>query len=228
MFRPQVRGWRTRSCTLIGAIAASLAVAACGGGARQDANEPNGKFPVQVSTATWQLKQRLAQHTRLTITVRNAGNKVIPNIAVTICNVTCNYSPHQPPGVGTSVAAFAEYLNMPYLANHSRPVWVVDQPPGFCGYSCLNGGPGGAVTAYSNTWALGALAPGHSATFQWGLTAVEPGRHVVAYQIAAGLNGKARAVTSTGTVPSGIFPVFVTPEPQKSYVTTSGKVVKIG
>ncbi len=213
---------------MIGVLGASLALAACGGGSRQDASEPNGNFPVQVSTATWQLKQRLAEHTSLTITVRNAGNHTIPNIAVTICNVTCNYSRHQPAGIGTSVAAFAEYLNMPYLANHSRPVWVIDQPPGFCGYSCQNGGPGGAVTAYSNTWALGALRPGQSATFRWGLTAVEPGRHVVAYQIAAGLNGKAKAVTPAGGVPSGAFPVFVTPVPQKSYVAPGGQVVKVG
>ncbi len=213
---------------MIGVIGTSVVLAACGGGARQDANEPNGNFPVQVSSATWQLKQRLAQHTRLIITVRNAGNHTIPNIAVTICNVTCNYAPHQPPGIGTSVAAFAEYLNMPYLANHSRPVWVIDQPPGFCGYSCLNGGPGGAVTAYSNTWALGALRPGQTAVFRWGLTAVEPGKHIVAYQIAAGLNGKAKAVTSTGGVPAGTFPVFVTPVPQNSYVTPGGQVVKSG
>ncbi len=213
---------------MIGAVAASVVLAACGGGSRQDASEPNGNFPVQVSAATWKLNQRLAEHTRLTITVRNAGSHTIPNIAVTICNVTCTYSPHQKPGEGTSVAAFAAYLNMPYLANHSRPVWVIDQPPGHCGFSCQSGGPGGAVTAYSNTWALGALAPGQSATFQWGLTAVEPGRYRVAWQVAAGLNGKAKAVLATGAVPAGTFPVYVTPAPQKSYVTPSGQVVKIG
>ena len=57
-----------------------------------------------------------------------------------------------------------------------------------------SGGSGGAVTAYSNTWALGALAPGKTATFVWRVTAVQPGVHVVAWEVAAGLNGKAKAI----------------------------------
>ena len=47
--------------------------------------------------------------------------------------------------------------------------------------SCNQGGSGGAVTAYSNTWALGRLAPGATARFVWRVTAVSPGTHVVAY-----------------------------------------------
>ena len=60
--------------------------------------------------------------------------------------------------------------------------------------TCSQGGSGGAVTAYSNTWALGALAPGKTATFVWRVTAVKPGVHTVAWEVAAGLNGKAKAV----------------------------------
>ena len=66
------------------------------------------------------------------------------------------------------------------------------RPPGPCRYSCRSGGPGGAVTAYANTWALGPLKPGATAKFVWGVTAVKSGRHVVQYQVAAGLNGKAK------------------------------------
>ena len=35
-------------------------------------------------------------------------------------------------------------------------------------YSCEHGGPGGAVTAYTNTWALGALKPGADGDLQLG------------------------------------------------------------
>jgi hypothetical protein len=190
-------------------------------------NEPIGFFTVQ-PTATWTSHQRLSQHTHLVITVRNAGTKTIPNVAVTICNVTCVYSPNLPVGEGTSVAAFAEYLDQPYLASHSRPVWIVDHPPGPCTYSCSTGGPGGAVSAYSNTWALGALAPGQTVTFDWGLTAVRSGSHTVAWEVAAGLNGKARAVLPDGSQPQGTFTVNVSRKPAISYVNDKGQIITTG
>ena len=68
------------------AIAASVVLGACGGGARQDANEPSGIFPVAVPIASFPAFQRLAQRTHLVIAVRNAGSKTIPNVAVTITN----------------------------------------------------------------------------------------------------------------------------------------------
>jgi hypothetical protein len=198
-------------------VAATLALAACGGGTRQDVSEPSGTFPVQVTTASFPGSQRLAEHTQLVISVRNASSKrTIPDIAVTITN----------PRYGTSVQAFATSLEMPGLASHSRPVWIVDRPPGPCTYSCQAGGPGGAVTAYSNTWALGALAPGASAKFVWGVTAVQPGTYRVRYQVAAGLNGKARAVLSGGAKPVGTFVVTIHSAPQQSYVDNSGQVIK--
>jgi hypothetical protein len=164
----------------------------------------------------------------MVISVRNVGSKTVPNVAVTICNVTCQYP--APPGEGTSAQPFAEYLNQPYVANQSRPVWVVDRPPGSCtgssGYSCGNGGPGGAVTAYSNTWALGALKPGATATFIWSVTAVKPGTHRVAWEVAAGLNGKAKAVLPDGSLPHGAFTVRISNSPGQAYVTDSGRIVQ--
>ncbi len=212
------------SCVIVAGLAAALALAACGGGARQDASEPSGKFTVQVPTATFPASQRLSEHTHLVIAVRNLSGKTIPDVAVTICNATCAYpAPH---GEGTSAQAFSEDLSMPNLANPSRPVWIVDRPPGQCTYSCLSGGPGGAVTAYSNTWALGALKPGATARFDWAVTAVKPGRHVVAWEVAAGLNGKARAVLADGSTPHGRFAVTINSAPQRSYVNDRGQVVK--
>lgn len=210
---------RSRSCAIIGAIGATVALAACGSGTRQDAHEPNGKFPVQAS-AHWTTSQRLSQHTKLVITARNTGTKTVPNVAVTITDG----NPTQP-HLGTSAQAFQEVLNMPGLASQSRPVWIVDQAPGPCGYSCQTGGPGAAVTAYSNTWALGSLAPGKSVTFDWHLTAVQPGTHYVYWRVAAGLNGKARAVTAGGDPVAGSFTVDISKAPAQAYVDNNGNVV---
>jgi hypothetical protein len=230
MFRRALRKWTLRrplfnSCVITAGIALAALVSACGGGSEQNASEPAGNFPVTVSTASFPASQRLAQHTHLVIAVRNSGSKTIPNVAVTICNVTCAYP--APCGEGTDAGAFANDISQTGLANPSRPVWVVDQPPGTCGYSCGNGGPGGAVTAYSNTWALGALKPGATAKFQWNVTAVRPGKHVVAWQVAAGLNGKAKAVSSGGGSgpPHGTFTVTIHTAPAETYVTDSGKIV---
>jgi hypothetical protein len=181
-------------------------------------------FPVAVDTATFPPAQALAQHAHLVIAVRNAGSKAIPDVAVTICNVTCVYP--APKGEGSSSSAFAADIGQPYLANPSRPLWVVDRGPGACGYSCQNGGQGAAVTAYSNTWALGRLAPGHTARFDWAVTAVQAGRHVIAWEVAAGLNGKARAVLSSGGgAPHGTFSVDVGYAPAQTYVNNNGQIV---
>jgi hypothetical protein len=210
-----VSGRRTRSCAIFAAIAATLVLSACGGGTEQNASEPSGIFPVRVAVARFPTFQRLAQHTRMVISVSNTGQKTIPDIAVTITD----------PPYGTAVQAFGRFVSQPGLASHSRPVWIIDRPPGPCTYSCLNGGPGGAVTAYSNTWALGQLAPGQTATFVWGVTAVAPGTHIVHYEVAAGLNGKAKARLSTGAIATGTFKVTITQQPQQSYVNNNGQIV---
>lgn len=202
-------------------IAASVAMSACGGGSRQDAKEPKATFPVEIAQASFPTSQTLSQHTHLVIAVRNSGSRTIPDVAVTITD----------PRYGTTVQAFGRYLNQPGLASHSRPVWIVDRSPepgGTCAYSCESGGPGGAVSAYANTWALGALRPGQTVKFDWALTAIQPGKYVVQYQVAAGLNGKAKARLSGGGIPKGTFHVTITSKPQQSYVTGSGQVVKTG
>ena len=65
------------------------------------------------------------------------------------------------------------------------------------------------MTAYSNTWALGPLKPGAVATFDWAVTAVKAGAHVVNYRVAAGLNGKAKAQLADGQPPTGSFRVTI-------------------
>jgi hypothetical protein len=213
-----VSGWRI-SC---GAVLSGLAVAACGGGggSSPSASSPSGRFPV-VAQASFPTSQRLSQHTDLVIDIRNAGSKPIPNIAVTILN----------PADGTAAAAFGKLLpqsppGQPILAGRSRPVWVVDRAPGPCGYSCRHSGPGGAVTAYSNTWAMGKLLPGHMARFEWGVTAVQAGTYVVKYEVAAGLDGKAKAVLAHGGGPVvGTIRVRISSLPRQSYVNNNGQIV---
>lgn len=203
----------------IGAVAPIVVLSSCGGSATQDANEPSGPFPVSVAAATFPSVQRLAQHTHLVISVRNAGTKTIPDVAVTITN----------PATGTAAQAFGHLLSgtTQGLASRSRPVWIIDRPPGPCGYSCQAGGPGAAVTAYANTWAMGPLRPGATATFDWAVTAVKAGTHIVQYRIAAGLGGKAKAVLAGGGIPTGKFKVIVTTRPKRSFVNNKGQIVTI-
>lgn len=204
------------------AAAAGLLLAACGGGSSKSASSssPSGKFTVQVAQASFPTSQRLSQHSHLVISVRNAGSKPIPNIAVTILN----------PGDGTAAGAFGKLLpqsppGQPVAASRSRPVWVVDQAPGPCQYSCHNSGPGGAVTAYNNTWAMGKLLPGHTAKFEWAVTAVQAGTYEVKYEVAAGLDGKAKAIGSGGGPVAGTFRVKISNTPRKSYVNNNGQIV---
>jgi hypothetical protein len=224
-----VSGWRV-SCKIVTALSASLTLAACGGGARQDAGEPQGKFTVTVLKQAFPPSQTLSQHTHMVLVVRNTGNKPIPGLAVTVCNVTCAYGPEVPQGEGTSAQPFASNITQQGAANPSRPIWVIDRPPGTCtgvaGYSCANGGPGSEVTSNANTWALGnPLKPGHTATFDWALTAVSMGRHTVAWQLAAALGGKAKAVLTDGSIPHGSFTVSVSAKPAQQYVNNAGQIV---
>ena len=201
------------------ALAVAGLVSACGG-TEQNPGEPHGSFPVSV-TSSFQTSQRLAQQTTFTVTVRNTGHRTIPNVAVTVTN----------PRYGSAAQSFGTMLapnaaGQPILASRSRPVWIINQAPGPCGYSCKHRGPGAAATAYSDTWALGRLAPAHAATFQWKLTAVQAGAYTVEYQIAAGLNGYAKAVLSGGAPARGRYRVTISSAPPQTTVQSDGQVVQ--
>lgn len=205
---------------MLAGLAAATA-AACGS-QTQASSEPKGKFPVAAS-ATFPTGQRLSEHTRMVVTVKNTGHKTVPDAAVTITDGTPSH-----PDLGTAVQAFSYRINMTNVASRSRPVWIIDQAPGPCEYSCKNGGPGGAVTAFSNTWALGPLKPGKTAVFDWHLTAVQPGAWVVNWRVAAGLFGNAKAVTATGGAPAGSVTVHVSQIPPQAYVNNNRKIVTTG
>ena len=166
-----------RRATALGALVA-LGVAGCGGGDRQDKNEPSGTFDVRVVTASFPTAQHIADQSRMRIAVRNSGQKAVPNVAVT-------------------VHGFTRRDTQPGLADPSKPVWIVDR------------GPKGGDTAYVGTWALGRLAAGQTRTFEWRVTPIQPGVYKVSYEVAAGLNGKAKARGSGGGAPKGRFTVRV-------------------
>jgi hypothetical protein len=183
-------------------VTASLVVAGCGG-QRQDKNEKAGTYNVEILNASFPAKQHLAQQSKMRITVRNADNKPLPDVSVTIAG-----DPTKPAG------AFAARSDQTGLADPSRPIWVVDA------------GPRGGDTAYVNTWALGALAPGKSRTFTWKVTAVRAGVQTVSYKVNAGLDNKAKAQLPGGSPPGSSFTVSISDTPPQSTVEDNGTIVK--
>lgn len=186
-----------RRRTVTGLCAVAVLAAGCGGGTRQDAEEPSGTFDVEVLTAKFPAKQKLARQEQLVVEVRNADDRTIPNVAVTI-----------DPG-------FAVRSNRADLADPNRPVWIVDD------------GPFGGGTAYTSTWALGALKAGETRKFVWKVTPVRAGSHEVRYRVAAGLNGKAKAQLAGGEKAEGAFDVMITDKPSQATVDPeTGKVLR--
>lgn len=192
------RGTAARRASVCAILA--LAIAGCGGPEAQDVDEPSGEFNVEVVEASFPTQQRLAQESQMRIAVRNAGDQAIPNVAVTIEPIQDDDAP--------AALAFEEGSRNPRLANPSRPVWILDA------------GPPGGVTAYTNTWALGRLAPGATKRFVWNVTAVKAGPHALRYTVAAGLDGKAKAILPGGERPTGEFQVNISGEPAQSRLAT--------
>jgi hypothetical protein len=184
-------------------LAASVA-AGCGGGQSQDANEPSGNFPVEITSASFPASQHLSDDVKMKIAVRNAGSKTIPQVAVTITKT----------GQGTQAAAFSATSQQTGLSSSSRPNWIVTKSPV------------GGDSAYSNTWTGGALGAGKTKVFVWTVSPIKAGDYSLTYRVAAGLNGKAKAVLQGGGVPQGTFAVSVSSKPAQAIVDENGNVVR--
>src|SRR3954447_4413778 len=117
------------------------------------------------------------------------------------------------PNVAVTVKSFDQTKNDPTLADPRRPQFIV------------NTGPAGGDTAYVGTSALGPLEPGKTKTFKWDVTAAVAGKYSLKYAIAAGLNGKARAVLAGGGAPSGEFAGVISNKPPQAKVADDGKTV---
>jgi hypothetical protein len=225
----------------IGLVAAVMAagVASCGGGERQDASEPEGNFPVQIVSADFPSKQQLAQNTNLTLAIENSGDKTIPDLAITIFT-TSNASTGESGGTSTTTASgttgassedlpqsqgsFSVRSDQPGLAIPFRPVWILEE-----GYPKLEGqtASAGAEAAQTDTFSFGSLASNQTRTMVWNVTPVQAGTFTVHYRVAAGLQGKAKAVTADGSVPEGEFVVRISSAPPQTRVNDSGQVVPI-
>jgi hypothetical protein len=205
----------------VGKVFPAVSLAACGvalgvlvggcGGAQRNAHEPTGLYTVEVLRARFPAKQAIARDTRLTLIVRNAGARTIPDVAVTI-------------------DSFYYTSTYPRLAVKKRPVWIVNTGPGVVPtrpvYTAEVNPPGGGETAYVNTWALGALAPRASKRFVWHVTPVKAGLHTVHYTVAAGLDGKAHTQLVGGGRPAGTFVAQVAPAPPPTHVNPeTGRIV---
>jgi hypothetical protein len=186
-------------------------LAACQSNKRQDVDEPSGKFKVDVARATFPEEQKLAKKSNLVITVHNSGHKAVPNVAVT-------------------VNGFYYRAKYPQLADPTRPIFVINGKPKSIGTlpEEVEDAPKGGDTAYVGTWALGKLRPGHDRTFRWNVTAVKAGPFKIRYTVAAGLNGKARAVDARGRRPGGVFAGTVKEKPPITRVADDGETVVRG
>jgi hypothetical protein len=200
---------------LTGSLAAcgvALGVLAGGcGGAQRNVREAKGVYTVEVVHARFPTKQAIARDTKLALVVRNASAHTIPNVAVT-------------------VDSFSYASSYPHLSANKRPVWIVNTGPGAVSARPVQteevNPPGGGETAFVNTWALGALAPGKSRAFVWRVTPVKAGVQTVRYAVSAGLDGKAVARLAGGGLPTGSFVVHVAPQPPSTHVSPdTGKVV---
>ncbi len=223
--RPQrtLRGARTLFALAAAAVLAS-GVAACGSsGTRQDADEPSANFPVDVVSAEFPKEQRLAQTSDLRLEVKNSGNEQVPNLAVTIWT-----------GDEKAGGSFQVRSDQPGLADPNRPVWVLEN-----GYPklltagvdqrTLDQAPtAGADVAQTDTFAFGPVAPGDSKDIVWRLTPVVAGTYTIHYELAAGLTGKAKAVTGDGSKVEGEFVVTISSKPPRASVDANGKVVLQG
>jgi hypothetical protein len=188
--------------SILPVIVACLAILSGCGGEAQDADEPEGTFRVDVADASFPAKQSIAEQTTMRIKVRNPDKQTLPNVAVTV------ETKGSRPGDGPT--AFAQSKADPRLADPNRAVWVLDREPK------------GGTSSYSNTWSLGPLAGGRTATFEWKVTAVEPGTYSIAYRVAPGLDGKARL--AAGSKARGTFAVTVSDKPVPARVNDKGEV----
>jgi len=202
---PALRG----RIAFLAAAAALAAFPGCGGGERQDENEPEGDYKVEVVKASFPADQKLAKRSRLVIVVRNADTKRIPNVAVTMNGLDYR-------------------KDDPELADQRRPQFVVNGK--FKNFGNIEDAqaltPNGVENpTYVNTWALGPLEPGESKRFRWDVTAVTAGPYELNYSVSAGLDGKARALDENGETPQGVFTGTVSDEAPQTKIAADGHTI---
>lgn len=185
-------------------LAGALALAGCGGGDPQDADEPEGRYELDIVSASFPEEQSLAQPATMKIAVRNTDDRTVPHIAVTVKT--------DPEADDGAPQAFAQRVDDAQLADPSRPIWIVDTAPE------------GATVAHTNTWALPRIPPGETAEFEWEVTAVKAGDYTIDYEVFPGLDGK--ATLADGGRTEGSFTVSIDDTPPDARVNADGEVVR--
>jgi hypothetical protein len=167
--------------------------------------------------------------------VANTGDKTIPDLAITIFTASdagtgqSGTSTTGTTGTGnhdlpTAQGSFSVRSEQPGLAIPFRPVWILEE-----GFPKLAGqtASAGAAAAQTDTFSFGSLDPNQTRAMVWNVTPVQAGTYTVRYRVAAGLQGKAKAVTADGSVPEGEFVVRISSAPPQTRVNEAGKVVPI-
>jgi len=182
-------------------ILVAVLAAGCGGGARQDADEPSGEFKVEIVDASFPRVQHIAGKVQLKLRVRNADQQTLPTVAVTV----------QTKGrvAADAQVAFGQQERGADLASAARPIWI------------LNDGPKGGDTAYVNTWLAGALRAGETRELTWNLVPSKAGTYTITYRVAPGLTGRAQAAKGRT---SGSFTVRIVDTPVPARVGDNGRV----
>ena len=171
---------------------------------------------MKVERASFPQRQSLAKNSTMEIVVRNAGQKMIPTISVT---VKCGTE------LGGSFSTATQDTN---VADPLRPQFVVNKlptatervnPP-------LDPAPLERSSAYADTYPLGPLGVGRTATFMWDVTAVRAGPYHLCWRVNAGLYGKAKAVAASGGAPiSGEFKGTVSSKAPKATIGPDGRSI---
>jgi hypothetical protein len=215
--------WRRapgRVCAASAILGIVAGLAGCGGGTRQDASEPAGKFPVRVTKASFPNRQHISSVTDLVLAIRNAGKRTLPDLAVTIYT-----------GDTKANGSFNIRLDQTNLANPSRPVWILENEyPKLLGAGVTlanvdHAPTAGAAAVQTDTFQFGPVKPGQSKQIVWRVTPAQAGTFTVHYEVAAGLQGKAKAVTPDGGPVKGEFVVTIGAKPPQTCVLPNGKVV---
>lgn len=217
----------------VASLALIVSLAACGSKERQDENETAGDFEVEVTQAKFPTRQQLAETSDLELTIGNSDTEDIENLVITVYT-----------GDTQADGSFNERVEQEGLADPNRPVWILENEfpkcvvadDGTAGEGCATEtdllttpleeqATAGAETASSNTYSFGPLPAGEELTAIWQVTPVKGGNFTVHYEVAAGLDGKAKAVSADGSPVMGEFAVNISTEPPATRVNDAGKVV---
>jgi hypothetical protein len=194
-----MRWYRSRALSsralVISVLASAVAVAGCGGGGPRQ----------DANEPSGNFKVQVLQ-ARFPIKQSLAKRSTM---VITVKNVDSKTIPN----IAVTVKSFDQTKNDPNLADPRRPQFIVNE------------GPRGGDTAYVGTSALGELKPGETKTFKWDVTAVVAGKYSLKYAIAAGLNGKAKAILASGAAPAGEFKGVISGKAPQAKVADDGHTV---